>query len=81
MSGTYPIVVGDRGRVVLPASVRRRAGMSAGTPLVLLETSDGLVLLTRKQLQSRVRSELAGLDLVSDLIAERRRDASVEDAL
>ncbi|MCY3849184.1 MAG: AbrB/MazE/SpoVT family DNA-binding domain-containing protein [Acidimicrobiaceae bacterium] len=81
MSGTYPVVVGDRGRVVLPASVRRRAGMSAGTPLVLLETSDGLVLLTRKQLQSRVRSELAGLDLVGDLIAERRRDASVEDAL
>jgi len=81
MSGTYPVVVGDRGRVVLPASVRRRAGMSAGTPLVLLETSDGLVLLTRKQLQSRVRSELAGLDLVGDLIAERRREASVEDAL
>ena len=73
--------MGDRGRIVLPAGVRRRAGLSEGTPLVLLETSDGLVLLTRKQLQSRVRSELAGLDLVSDLVAERRRDASSEDAL
>ncbi|MDE0066063.1 MAG: hypothetical protein OXN44_04220 [Acidimicrobiaceae bacterium] len=47
---------------------------------LFLETSDGLVLLTRKQLQSRVRSELEGLDLVSDLVAERRRDAASEDA-
>ncbi|MXW61716.1 MAG: AbrB/MazE/SpoVT family DNA-binding domain-containing protein [Acidimicrobiaceae bacterium] len=81
MSGSHSVVMGDRGRIVLPAGVRRRAGLSEGTPLVLLETSDGLVLLTRKQLQSRVRSELAGLDLVSDLVAERRRDASSEDAL
>ena len=80
MSGTYPVVVGDRGRIVVPAGVRRRAGLSEGTPLVLLETSDGLVLFTREQLRSRVRSELAGLDLVSDLLAERRRDAAHEDA-
>ncbi len=79
MSGSHSVVVGDRGRIVLPAGVRRRAGLSAGTPLVLLETSDGLVLLTRKQLQSRVRSELAGLDLVSDLVADRRRDAASEE--
>ena len=64
----------------MPAGVRRRAGLSEGTPLVLLETSDGLVLFTREQLRSRVRSELAGLDLVSDLLAERRRDAAHEDA-
>lgn len=51
-----------------------------GTPLVLLETPTGLVLLTRDQLRARVRSELAGLDLVAELLADRRRAAAREDA-
>ena len=79
MSGTHTVVVGDRGRIVVPADVRERAGLVEGTPLVLLETPDGLVFLTRKQLRARVRDELSGLDLVSDLLAERRRVAEQED--
>jgi AbrB family looped-hinge helix DNA binding protein len=72
-------VVGDRGRIVVPADVRARAGLKAGTPLVMLETPAGLVLLTREQLRARVRDELSGLDLVGDLIEERRRAAREED--
>jgi AbrB family looped-hinge helix DNA binding protein len=72
--------VGDRGRIVVPADVRERAGLSAGTPLVLIETPDGLILLTREQLKARVRAELAGLDLVNELLAERRAQAEAEDA-
>jgi AbrB family looped-hinge helix DNA binding protein len=72
-------VVGDRGRIVVPADVRTRAGLKAGTPLVMLETPAGLVLLTREQLRARVRDELSGLDLVGDLIEERRRAAREED--
>lgn len=79
MHGTYNLVVGDRGRIVVPAEVRDRAGLREGTPLVLLETPDGLVLLTRDQLKARVRRELAGLDLVGELLAERRRAAADED--
>ena len=80
MSGTYSILVGDRGRIVVPAEVRDRAGLTKGTPLMLLETPAGLVLLTRRQLRERVRDELAGLDLVGELLAERRRAAGREDA-
>ena len=80
MGGTYNLVVGDRGRLVVPVEVRERVGLEPGTPLVLLETPSGLVLLTRQQLRDRVRAELAGLDLVSELLAERRAAASVEDA-
>jgi AbrB family looped-hinge helix DNA binding protein len=80
MSGTYHVVVGDRGRLVVPAELRERAGLSEGTPLVLIEAPDGLVLLTREQLKARVRAELAGLDLVKELLAERRAQADVEDA-
>ena len=64
----------------MPAEVRSRAGLLEGTPLVLLDTPSGLVLLTRAQLRARVRDELAGLDLVGELLADRRRTADEEDA-
>ena len=79
MSGTYALIMGDRGRMVIPAAARERAGLSPGTPLILLETPAGLVLMTRRQLRSRVREELAGLDLVAELLAGRRRAAQEED--
>lgn len=79
VSGTHNVVVGDRGRIVVPAEVRERAGLTAGTPLLLLETPTGLVLLTREQLRARVRADLAGTDLVAELLAERRTSAAAED--
>ena len=80
MSGTYQVMVGDRGRIVVPADVRERAGLVEGTPLMLLETPTGLVLLTRDQLRARVRADLEGADLVTELLAERRANAAAEDA-
>ncbi|NOX30679.1 MAG: AbrB/MazE/SpoVT family DNA-binding domain-containing protein [Actinobacteria bacterium] len=77
----HTVVVGSRGRIVVPAEVRQRAELSEGVSLVLLETPDGMVLLTRKQLRDRVRNELEGLDLVSELLAERRNTAKDEDAV
>lgn len=72
--------MGDKGRIVVPAGVRERAGLAEGTPLILLEAPDGLVLLTRAQLRARVQAELEGLDLVSSLLEDRRRAAAEEDA-
>lgn len=80
MDGTYPVTMGDRGRLVVPAEVRDRAGLAEGTSLILLETPTGIVLLAREQLRARVRDELAGLDLVTDLLADRRAAAAAEDA-
>ena len=80
MSGTYQVVMCDRGRLVIPAEVRERTGLAEGTALVLLETPTGLVLLTRPQLQELVRADLAGLDLVGELLAERRAEAADEAA-
>lgn len=79
MGGTYQVVMGDRGRLVIPAELRERAGLTEGTSLILLETPTGLVLLTRPQLQELVRADLAGLDLVGELLAGRRADADAED--
>ena len=74
------MVVGDRGRLVIPAEAREAAGIEPGTPLVLLTTGTGLVLMTREQLRDRVRDDVAGLDLVGELLADRRRAAAAEDA-
>jgi AbrB family looped-hinge helix DNA binding protein len=79
MSGTYAVTMGDRGRLVVPAEVRDRAGLAAGTPLVLVESPSGLVVMTRDQLRARVRAELDGLDLVGELLRERRSASERED--
>lgn len=71
--------MGDRGRVVIPSEVRAHAGLEPGTTLVLIEAPGGMLLLTREQLKRRVRDDLAGLDLVDELLAERRHAAADED--
>ncbi len=72
--------MGDRGRLVVPAELRERAGLHEGRPVVLVESPQGLLLLTREQLRDLVRSGLEGKDLVSQLLADRHSAASVEDS-
>ena len=79
MSGTFSVVVGDRGRFVIPSEVRDVAGIHEGTRLMLLPTSAGLVLMTRDQLKAHVRADLADADLVGSLLNDRRRAADEED--
>ena len=73
------MVMGDRGRLVVPAELRERLHLEAGSTLILLDTPGGLILATREQLMKLVREDLQGLDLVGELIAERRRQAALED--
>ena len=80
MSGTYAAVMGDRGRIVVPAEVRARYGFDKGTPLIFTESPWGLVLTSREALLARIQSELEGSNLVEELLVERRQQAAVEDA-
>jgi AbrB family looped-hinge helix DNA binding protein len=79
MSGTYEVQVGNKGRIVLPAPLRERAGLTEGTVLILIDSPDGIAVLTRDQLKARVRSALAGPSLVDDLLDQRRVQAEAED--
>lgn len=79
MSGTYSASMGDRGRLVVPAELRERAGLHEGRPVVFVETARGLLLLTREQLRDLVREGLEGKDLVGRLLADRRAASSAED--
>lgn len=80
MSTTYHASMGDRGRLVIPAGLREGQRWEQGTPLLLIETAHGVVVVTRDQTKQLVRSQLAGADPVESLIAERRAAASAEDA-
>jgi UDP-N-acetyl-D-mannosaminuronic acid transferase (WecB/TagA/CpsF family) len=44
----------------------------------MMETSGGIVLMTRDQLKQLVRSDLTGLDLVEELVRERSQESEQE---
>jgi AbrB family looped-hinge helix DNA binding protein len=71
--------VGNKGRVVLPAELRQRRNWSEGTVLLALETETGVVLTTRDELEKLVRAQLAGGDLVTELLEKRRAESLRED--
>lgn len=78
MSGTYAVTMGDRGRLVVPAELRERAGLRSGTPLLVIEGSAGFVVMTREQARDHLRRQLAGQDLIAELLDERRAAAAAE---
>ena len=79
MSGTHAMVVGDRGRVVLPIELRQSREWAEGTTLLAIETERGVVLTTRAELEKLVRAQLGDADLVGELLAERRAASAEED--
>lgn len=79
MSGTYLVILGERGRLVVPAELRERLHLLAGTHLALVETSRGILMMKRDELKRLVREDLSGADLVEELLAERRAAAVVDD--
>jgi AbrB family looped-hinge helix DNA binding protein len=76
--------LGDDGRVVIPATMRKELGLRPGDTLVV--ESDGHSLLLRsydevlKETQDYFRQFAPGLSLVDELIAYRRAEAAREDA-
>jgi AbrB family looped-hinge helix DNA binding protein len=75
----------DRGRVVLPAPVRRALGLAAGDQLILTVEPDGAVrMVSAREVAGRLRGLLLdvapGRSLVDELPAERRAEARREDA-
>jgi AbrB family looped-hinge helix DNA binding protein len=81
----HQVVVGDRGRVVLPSGVRAALGLEAGTRMLLSTEKDGsLRLRPYRSVADQGRGRLAGLapageSMVDELLAERRREAAGED--
>lgn len=80
----YAVTLGERGRLVLPAAIRRRLQLHSGDRLILTAGSDGTLRIVSAREQARrlrgVFGDLApGRPLVEELIAERRQEARRED--
>jgi len=81
----HQVVVGDRGRVVLPSRVRTELGLKPGSRLLLSTERDGSLRLrpyrsvADQNLGMLTGSTSAGKSMVDELLAERRREAELED--
>ncbi len=71
-----------KGQVVIPASVRRKLGIKAGTRIrVEVDEANGQIILqpiTREYIE-RMAGAFRGLPLVKDLERERKLDKERED--
>jgi len=76
MSDTLAVQVGNKGRVVVPASIRTRHQWVEGSTLVALDTELGVLLADQESIERLVRARLSGIDLLADLLADRRREAA-----
>jgi AbrB family looped-hinge helix DNA binding protein len=82
MSDTQSVEVGPKGRVVIPVAVRRELGIREGTELVVLVEDGSVVMLLRTEVKRRLRRMFAGVktSLSAELLADRRREADLEEA-
>lgn len=81
VSDTRLVEVGPKGRVVIPAAIRRELGIGEGSQLVALVEDGAVVLLPRSEVKRRLRGLFAaiGTSLSAELLSDRRREAQRED--
>lgn len=82
MSDTTVVLVGPKGRVVIPAEIRHQLEIQEGTELVALVDGAAVVLVPRAAVKARLRSMFADLpvSLRDELMADRRAAAVREGA-
>ncbi len=72
----------ERGRLVLPAELRRRLGLRAGDEVRISEQADGVLRVESRRAAARALIGSAGrspASVITELSAERRRQAAAED--
>lgn len=76
------LVLGQQGRLVIPADVRAELGLAAGDRLHLRLSGRRLVIESQKDAASELRGLASGIpksrSLVDELLAERRQAAASE---
>ena len=83
-TASYTVTLGERGRLVLPAALRRRLDLKPGDRLIVtLDEEGGFRVVSARELAERLhgiyRDIAPGRSLVDELIAERREEARRED--
>ncbi len=79
MSTAY-VKIGDNGRLVIPANLRREAGIDSSQPYVIRVEGNSLVIEHQQKNLDRIRAAVRryvpeGVSLSEELIADRREEA------
>lgn len=82
MQETHVVTHDKRGRVQIPADVRRRAGITPDSRLLLLEDHGHLELITTERLLEEFRNSAPphGSSIIDELLEERRKEAARDNA-
>ena len=74
------VAVGPKGRIVIPAALRRELGIGEGSQLVARVEGGGLVLVPKEAIRRRLRDRFAGVQgsMADELIKERGEEAAGE---
>ena len=79
---TTVVKIGQGGRIVLPAQIRKALGVTTGDDLILALSDGEVRMFTRREAIRRAQGMLKhlapGRSLVDELIAERRAEAANE---
>ena len=80
----YTLHLGARGRLVLPASLRERLGLTEGDRLILTLEADGILRMVSlrdqvRKLQGIFKNIAPEVSLAEELIQERREEARQEN--
>jgi AbrB family looped-hinge helix DNA binding protein len=77
------VVLGESGRIVLPAAIRKELGLKAGDRLTVSSDAGAIRILSRKMALESIRADiikqrgsLAGL--LDEFLAERHEEAARE---
>lgn len=73
---TYATV---KGQIVIPAKLRRKYGIKAGTKITVIDTGEAILLkpVTEESLK-RLQGRLKGKGVLKGLLEERRKDMERE---
>jgi AbrB family looped-hinge helix DNA binding protein len=78
------VVIGPRGRIVVPAALRRELGLAPGDVLAARVEEGRIVLEPRSAVLARIRQRLSvvpeDVSLVDELVTERRSEARRESS-
>jgi AbrB family looped-hinge helix DNA binding protein len=80
---TETVVLGESGRIVLPAAIRKELGLKAGDHLTVSWDQGAIRIMSRKMALESIRADiikqrgsLAGI--LDEFLAERREEAAGE---
>ena len=80
---TETVVVGESGRIVLPAAIRDELGVKAGDRLTLTSDGGAIRILSRKMALESIRADIIKhrgslTGILDEFLAERRAEAARE---